>query len=492
MKLGKRIDERPYTLPDPEILNARPEAPLRYSASKDIVGASSSEPSSLPAAAKSPVQLNVFNKKQVMLSEDLRIGPHLIGSIQDVIERSGGQLTQEVSRADMLICCYREGYAYRTASRLNKDVGSLSWLYHLITFNTWTSPLRRLLHYPVVRGGIPEFHGKKISLSNYVGEARVYLENLIRAAGGECTKTLNMENTHLITAHGNSEKCDAAKEWGLEVVNHLWLEESYSNWRLMPVSNPRYTHFPKRTNLSEVVGQTRLDKTVLENLFFPPEDPPELSNTYSSSPASSLPQPPSPRRAMRNKNQNITVSTLPASSAMSNSVPPPARRTDSPETDGTTKPADKARKTFDGKKLATPVRPYTVGTGKENDTPSSTNSRKSKDAATARLHDLAPDIALYEKEKKRVGGVLYGGKGKGQDDNKAAAHSKKRPSTEPEPTSENEEATTGAVKKQKKTKAPVTIRLLITGYQKWLGNMKKEDADKVCGFGFVFFFFFFF
>src|SRR5699024_6967659 len=79
--------------------------------------------------------------------------------------------------------------------------------------------------------------------------------------------------------HGNSEKCAAAREWGLQVVNHLWLEESYAKWKLQPVSEPRYTHFPKRTNLGEVVGQTRLDRSVLETLFFPSEAPPQTSTS---------------------------------------------------------------------------------------------------------------------------------------------------------------------------------------------------------------------
>lgn len=446
-----------------------PDEPVHYSDSKEVVGASVSGPPTLPAAAKAPVQLHVFSDKQVMLSHDLELGPHLVESIRDVIERSGGKLTNDLSHADMFICSYREGHGYRTASRLNKDVGSLSWLYHLMTFNTWTSPLRRLLHYPAVRGGIPAFRGKKISLSNYVGEARVYLESLIKAAGAECTKTLNTDNTHLITAHGNSEKCAAAKEWGLDVVNHLWLEESYAKWRMLPVSCPRYTHFPRRTNLSEIVGQTRLDRTVLENLFLSSS----MEERSSSPPASSYSRSPSPsRRAMRNKNQNVTAaaaaaSAVPASSAVSNLMLPPPSKSTYVAGDDTPRAAVESRR------LATPARGGAIGDGKENDTPSSTSSRKSKDTAAARLHSLVPDIALYEREKKRVGGVLYGGMKKGSHDEATS----KRRSPEPEPTSDSEETT--AAKKHKKTKTAVEIRLMITGYPRWLGNMKKEDSDKV-------------
>ncbi|THC92538.1 hypothetical protein EYZ11_007991 [Aspergillus tanneri] len=453
LKLGRRIDERPYTFPDPEILRAAPDAPIRSSENRDIVGASTPEPTTLPTAM-SP-KLDVFEGKRVMLSSDLGIGSHLSESITEVIKQGGGSITSDVSIADILICRYREGIAYRTASRLNKDVGNLSWLYHLLTYNTWTSPLRRLLHYPVSRTGIPEFKGLKISLSNYVGEARAYLENLIAAAGAECTKTLKQDNTHLVTAHGNSEKCSAAREWGLHVINHLWLEESYAKWTLQSVSDCRYTHFPRRTNLGEVVGQTRLDKAVLESLFYPSEDTSEQDVA----------------RPMQDKDQNVVAAK-----------PVPTRKksdleSELPDTRNITpRAAAKSRKDSDSKKLQTPTQARLTSEGKENETPSSTSSRKSKEAATARLHEYAPDMALYEKEKRRVGGVVYGGRRVTDEDRVILSNGKKRRSMEAEDSHNEEEAVDP--KRQKKTKPPISIHLLITGYQKWVGNLKKEDSDK--------------
>lgn len=393
-----------------------------------------------------------------MLSADLGIGIHLTNTIVEVIRDAGGRVTSDVSEADIYICRYRSGFGYRLASRLNKDVGNLSWLYHMITYNAWTSPLRRMLHYPISRVGIPGFEGLKISLSNYVGEARIYLENLITAAGAECTKTLKQENTHLVTAHGHSEKCAAAKEWGLHVVNHLWLEESYAKWKMQPVSDPRYTHFPKRTNLGEVVGQTRLDRSVLESHFFS-----SLESTTQSSD--------SPRQAMQTKDQNADAGKT------SIAMQPPTVKTVDAET-ATPRAADKSRKISENKKPQTPARARLESEGKENDTPSSTSSRKSKEAAFNRLQELAPDIALYEKEKKRVGGVIYGGRRKSDEDRVVLNNAKKRRSVEPQEESDEDNAT--GAKRQKKAKPPISIHLLITGYQNWVGNLKKEDADKVC------------
>ena len=91
----------------------------------------------------------------------------------------------------------------------------------------------------------------------------MYLENLIQAAGAEDTKTLFTGNTHPIVGRCNTKECKVARYLGLEVVNALWLEESYASWQMLPISHSRYFHFPRRTSLGDVVGRTRLDKTVL-------------------------------------------------------------------------------------------------------------------------------------------------------------------------------------------------------------------------------------
>ncbi|KAL1956007.1 hypothetical protein VTO42DRAFT_7907 [Malbranchea cinnamomea] len=464
LKLGKRIDERPYMLPDPEILRVRPDAPVRTTENKDIIGASSPEPKELTMPLESEdarPDLDVFKGKKIMISSDLAIGERLLQSIEQLIEKGGGKVTHDVEETDIYVCRYREGDDYRRASRLGKDVGNLSWLYHLITHNTWTSPLRRLLHYPIARDGIPGFKNFKISLSNYAGEARIYLENLIIASGAECTKTLKQDNTHLITAHGSSEKCTAAREWNLHIVNHLWLEDSYAKWQLQTVSQPRYTHFPKRTNLGEIVGQTRIDRFAVEAHFFPPEN-------HNALGASTTPTPPT----MQQKDKNLPIGQNNAAdksktvkqAATSEAVTPKGGK------DAKTASNSSSKKNKD-KAYQTPVVSRFIAEGKENETPSTTGSRKSKDIAVARLHDYIPDIALYEKERRRVGGVIYGGRRKSSEQ----VIAKKR-SAEPEEAPDAEDGV--ETKKTKKSRPPVAMHVLLTGYAKWVGQPKLEDSDK--------------
>ena len=476
LKLGRRIDEGPYCLPDPEILRKGPEDRIAEANRLDMQGASSPKPLRLPAPSSSPSAsrraLDVFKNKKVMLSYDLELGSRLLETIEDLIVSGGGSVTGTVHRADMFICHYRDSLNYRIASRAGIDVGNLAWLYHLITHNAWTSPLKRLLHYPVARQGLPGFSRFRISLSNYNGEARVYLENLAKAAGGEFTKTMKEDNTHLITAHQVSEKCDAAKEWNIHMVNHLWLEESYAKWQIQSVANPRYNHFPTRTNLGEVVGQTPIDRQAVERFFFQPG-----SDVETSMEVDQVPQPMSARNQnvqpqMAQKVANVrgthSASAQPAPLRLSQSGGP------------TPKASNENRRHTDGT-FRTPAPSRFMAEGKENETPSTTGSRSAKDKAVAKLHDLAPDIALFEKERKRVGGVTHGRDRKSSEEKSLEVANRKRSASREEDTDTGADDETRGAKRAKKAKglAPPTMRLALTGYKGWVGSSKKEGEDRV-------------
>ena len=434
----------------------------------DMEGATSAHPEHLPTPADSPTSslqrpVNVFKQKKVMLSADLEISSHLRGTIEDLIVNGGGTVTGSVHKADIFICHYRESLDYRIASRAGKDVGSLSWLYYLITHNVWTSPMKRLLHYPVSREGLPGFKKFRISLSNYNGEARAYLENLAKAAGGEFTKTMKEDNTHLITAHTMSEKCDAAKEWNINMVNHLWLEESYAKWQIQTISNSRYTHFPNRTNLGEVVGMTSIDKQTMERFFFPPGSDVETTAEQASRPMSVKDTNTIPSKSMMNP---LTSSGVAFRSTNSNAITPKASK--------------EYRRHTEGNVARTPARTR-FAEGKENETPSTTGSRSAKDKAAAKLHDLAGDIALFEKESKRVGGVIHGGRRKNDSDRVQSPPNRKRSVSHEDDTDTGADEETARVKRTKKAKpvGPPAMRLALTGYNRWVGNAKKEGEERV-------------
>jgi hypothetical protein len=474
LKLGKRIDERPYCLPNPEIFQMKPEDALPIPASDRLLGASSPRPDSLPISTDVR-HLDVFRNKKVMISKDLEINGRTLKVLEDLIVNGDGSITNSVHNADMFVCQWREGRDYAFASRAGIDVGNLSWLYHLITHNEWTSPLRRLLHYPLPREGIPGFENFRITLSNYGGEARTYLENLVHASGAEFTKSMKQDNTHLITARKSSEKCQAADEWNINMVNHLWIEESYAKCQVQKLTDPRYIHFPPRTNLGEIIGQTQFDPAVLESRYFPRDPTPS-------------PMDPKPLRrpVMHEKDRNLSSS----------------RKSEDDDEDEDEDEEEEERPPVKAKRPAAATRPRSksttalvstvstpaanrrVSAGKENDTPSST--RSAKDKARATIHGLSADIALYEKEKKRKGPIWGGERAANNIDKQKSL---KRRSLSPANLADEEEEfsdeeDTRIPKRQRTGTAlpPIGVRLLVTSYQPWIGNINKEDADKVRSF----------
>lgn len=373
-----------------------------------------------------------------------------------MVKAGGGKVTTKIDDADMYICNYRDGSDYIKASQAGRDVGNLGWLYYLITHGVWTNPMQRMMHYPRPREGIPGFKGYKMSISSYTGEARVYLENLVKASGAEFTKTFKQENTHLIAAHKNSEKCEAAAEWGVNIVNHLWLEDSYASCKEMPLTENRYTYFPSRTNLGEVLGQTEIDRDATEKLFFPKTSKPtKISKAVAQS-------------------NGVPASSVPISKAVDDPIAQ------------TSPVVEKTKRSKVTSNVQTPSAPRHLN-GKENQTP---GSRGAKDRALTRLHEAAPDIAQFEKEMKRVGGVIHGGRRRAEDEiddkskNARGFVSSKRSIDEvdEDDDEETEDELTEVLSKNKRAKkdklTPIKFRMLVSKDERWTGNDEKASKEK--------------
>lgn len=458
--LGKYIDEAPYTLPDAPVLDQDQDGTLKYlkdrkdAGAENIRGASSLQigPLKLPepiSPSKTRKGLTVFRNHSFLLDSDLKINGHLRDSLTELIAQGGGRVVKRVEDADSVILADRKGLNFQEAVEARKDIGSLSWLYYLISTNKWSNPLRKLLHYPPIcrpgqtGGGIRGFQDFKISVSNYTGEARVYLENLIKAAGGQFTKSLTQDNTHLITAHTISDKVEAARGWNINVVNHLWLEESYARWTIKSVAEKRYTTFPEKTNLGEVVGQTPIDRSCVESVLFPDREqsPGKPDRAAPFEPRDSNLQIPLRTPVASKKSPMSTISKTPAS-----------------------------------------------GNDKENLTP---ESRGAKDRAVNKLKLMAPDIALYDKESKRKGGVIYGGRRvtdpeRIKPDKPSLRQKRKSVDVDDEQASASEEQegvqAQSEPKRKKTTHAPTKTRYMITSGEKFGWTEQKTRRMRQLGY----------
>ncbi|THY24010.1 hypothetical protein D6D01_05760 [Aureobasidium pullulans] len=494
LKLGKLINEGPYLLPDPEILRATSDEPVRARSTPGLDGALSAVAGAPPAynppisPSDSRKQLAVFKDKKVLFSKDLNINDHLAKTLRHLVSQAGGALTTDVEECNVYIGHYRDGIDYVAASRAEKTVGNLSWFYNVINRNKWTNPLGKLLHYPVPRNGIPGFENTRISLSNYSGEARIYLENLCKEAGAEFTKTMKQDNTHLITAHTHSEKCDAAQEWNINIVNHLWLEESYAKCAIQSLTNKRYTHFPPRTNLSEIVGQTTIDFKKVQKIYF-------ASNEKTIKDAEPGAKTPHPFRGAVKAPDTLPRKGVPQSSAATSKArsfadAPEPMDVDDQEDTSEFMPAPqtaKKRKTRVGSDaaMATP----SMLRHKEGESTPPTTGRASKEKALTSLHALKDDVLLYDRERKRKGGVVHGGRRTAEPEEApvtrptAKGRNKRKSDDTADDHAEISETEIAGVKsKAKKAKTgtnepEVLFTMMVTGDERWLGNMKKESAE---------------
>lgn len=502
LKLGKLIREEPYMFPDPPLLRFASSKPSN-SESPHIQGAITAIPSGTPSktALDSPPpspsnarkNLNAFMGRKIKLSEDLELSSHMTETLDSLINHGGGVLTNNIHEADLYIGKYRDGSDYVTAARAGKEVANLSWLYHVINRNKYTNPVSKLLHYPVPRNGIPGFENMRISISNYNGDARVYLENLITHCGAQFTKTMKQDNTHLITAHTHSEKCEAAQEWNINMINHLWIEESYAKCAVQSLTNPRYTTFPSQSHLGEVCGQTMLDMTKVEQIYYPKR---------RASPHK-FAQPPIAQISHAAPRKTVSASSLaPIDSETASDHLDTARTIDAdtqtegereqqPEPHTVKKPRARACKP-----LATP---RLVDDEKENESPIRMSSgRASKAKALDILHHQADDIALYQREMKRKGGVTHGVRRSSRAEDFSSPMPlktrKKRKSDEItfDVSAEGRDHSDGETQYQpsKTTKKPkhhalespellpIKYRMMVTGDDRWLGKPKDEDVAK--------------
>lgn len=108
-----------------------------------------------------------------------------------------------------------------------------------------------------------------MTISKYEGPSRAYLKKLVERLGARFTPDLTKVNTHVVTSAKEGEKVESGITWGLEIVNHYWLEACFVAWKRLPLShNPRFTDFELPASIvKSVVGNTKLDETLITRWF---------------------------------------------------------------------------------------------------------------------------------------------------------------------------------------------------------------------------------
>ena len=195
--------------------------------------------------------VNVFQGKNFFVADS----PDAV-QIKDQILRCGGALTHNPENSCYIISdfalLHEDGgndngldtgvEQAQTSAHTPKLHRSSYWVSECCNFRTseWSPASlkpRSLLFQPFPRGELAredkdgQGRTKVICVSGYVGVWRMALKELIKRSGATQANSLTKKCTHLISFSGNTQKHVKALEWGVKVVNHLWLHDSLVTWR---------------------------------------------------------------------------------------------------------------------------------------------------------------------------------------------------------------------------------------------------------------------
>ncbi|KAM3588887.1 regulator of Ty1 Transposition [Umbelopsis sp. WA50703] len=268
VKFQRRIDEAEYVFPEPKLFERR----------TIITQDDENRPTPLPKGSSAKGYIHPYPLNEDILSSCAPTSPFMTGMriyinpdtdisdamrsvLEECINAAGARLLDKEStysseNVDIYIGRWRFGEEYKQASIDGTIVGSIWWLSNTLARNRIESPTRTLLDYPLPKSGITEMQNMVITITNYSGVPRDYVRRLIHALGATYTPNLTEDNTHVVTSSQHGQKYLAGKQWNLDVVNHLWLEDCFQQWTCKSVAEEKYVYFPDTHVLEDLVGET--------------------------------------------------------------------------------------------------------------------------------------------------------------------------------------------------------------------------------------------
>ncbi|KAI7866570.1 BRCT domain-containing protein [Mucor mucedo] len=262
-RLKKRLDTKLYQYPDPIVFYETNPTPAKLYPYHDLAMISSGGDHN-----------RVFEDEVLYFGHDLNIKEDFKVALTEAIARAGGTVVDQYNyqKVTIVILKDRGTQEFRMVSKDAKLVASLWWLTNTLLRGYCNSPLCTLLDYPTPPGGMPEMNDCVITIAGYGNVTRFYLRRLVTALGAKYDPALNSETTHLICGRMISDKYSKAVSLpNVTIVNHLWLEECYQQWKIMdPNADRRYRFIPnQKPILDATAARTHLLIIELERWIDP-------------------------------------------------------------------------------------------------------------------------------------------------------------------------------------------------------------------------------
>ncbi|KAI7859941.1 hypothetical protein BDC45DRAFT_530397 [Circinella umbellata] len=180
--------------------------------------------------------------------------------IIDHLQKAGATVCDNYSQnVTIAVAESRSSYLYLQAFRDGKVVASYRWLTNTILRIKNISPLSTVIDYPYPKGGIPVDGAKLFHLSAYRDTERYFLTVIGVRCGLIYSPMLTQKVTFFICPTTAAVNYTMALNFDVEVVNHVWLEESFRNWVLHKTSRQ---HYIVKEQQYQQVGETQLSPSI--------------------------------------------------------------------------------------------------------------------------------------------------------------------------------------------------------------------------------------
>ena len=195
--------------------------------------------------------------------------PDMISAFVEQLTRFGGHIKDTyTSECTHLVTQYQLGDAFEAATKAVSApaIVTAHWLQRCLLDSHFYDPSETLLDRPFPADPVPGADQLIIAITGYEGSARIAIKDMITVMGASYTGYLSSANTHLICLRPTGAKYEKANEWKVKVVNHLWLEDAISDWKIPSETVDTYASFGP--HLAESVGRrrplTRTDELKIE------------------------------------------------------------------------------------------------------------------------------------------------------------------------------------------------------------------------------------
>lgn len=153
------------------------------------------------------------------------IGSDELNAWHKVIEQYGGQVESSYnSRVTHVLCANQKSDVFKVAQKEGKRLVSAFWLNDCLMQKKMVPPWQAL-HLPLSFNSEKPGFNQMISVTNFDGEERVRLKQMINAIGAKYTGYMTHHNSALICKKPGGMKFEKAKEWRIAVVNVQWLSD---------------------------------------------------------------------------------------------------------------------------------------------------------------------------------------------------------------------------------------------------------------------------